>query len=159
MNIHTDILLRPAHSSEARLIAALSRTHIEYGLDWRWTPARVRSQIQHPESIVLVASKKGNLTGFAIMRFGDANAHLMLFAVKPNYQRLGIGRALLHWLEKSAVTAGMQLIRLEVRESNRGAIRFYESLGYKQIEQLDRYYDSSEAAVVMSRQPASRALD
>jgi ribosomal-protein-alanine N-acetyltransferase len=146
-----NITLRAAHPSEARAIAAMSRLHIEYGLDWRWTPAKVKRQIRDPDTMVLIASRDGAISGFAIMKFGDDQAHLFLLAVQPEFRRAGIGRSLIAWLEKSCHTAGIQAIRLEVRASNRGAIRFYRSLGYRILGQVAGYYDRREAAVVMTR--------
>jgi UDP-N-acetylmuramate: L-alanyl-gamma-D-glutamyl-meso-diaminopimelate ligase len=48
--------------------------------------------------MVLVATVRGDLAGFAIMHFGDQRAHLQLLAVLPPYRRARIGTALLAWL-------------------------------------------------------------
>lgn len=147
----TRIVFRAAHRSEAGIIASMSRLQVEHGLNWRWTPARVRRQIDDAETMVLVASAGGELTGFAIMRFGDEEAHLYLLCVQPAWRRCGIGRSLVEWLEKSCRTAAIQRIRLEVRASNRGARLFYESLGYRYLAQVAGYYERREAAVVMGK--------
>lgn len=149
MNIRDSLILRAAHHTEAGTIAMMSRLHVEYGLNWRWTPARVRHYIRDKETMVLVASVDGVIEGFAIMKFRDEEAHLFLLAVQPKAQRSGIGKALHEWLEKSCRTAGMQRIRLEVRASNELAKRFYRHLGYRLVGQIAQYYDRREAAVVM----------
>ena len=146
-----DITFRAAHPSEASTIASMSRLHIEYGLNWRWTPAKVKQQINDKETMVLVASKNGVTAGFAIMRFGDDQAHLFLLAVRPEFRREGIGRSLMQWLEKSCRTAGIRQVRLEVRAKNRGALKFYRKLGYRLIARVAGYYDRREAAVIMAR--------
>ncbi len=151
MNKIESLVLRKAHASEASEIASISRLHVEYGLNWRWTPARVKRHIKDKDTIVLVASMRGVLHGFAIMKFGDDTAHLLLLAVQPKVRRIGVGTALHHWLEKSARTAGIQQVRLEVRASNQSAKKFYESLGYRLVGQLAAYYDRRETAVVMGR--------
>lgn len=151
MNIKGSLKLRAAHRSEASAIAAMSRLHVEHGLRWRWTPAKVRHHIQDAETMVLVASVDGVIEGFAIMKFHDEDSHLFLLAVEPKSRRVGIGRALVRWLEKSCRTAGIRLIRLEVRSSNTAAIAFYENLGYQLVEQVAGYYDKRESAVVMTR--------
>lgn len=143
--------MRAAHPSEARAIASISRQHIEYGLNWRWTPARVKRHIRDPECMVLVASREGVIAGFAIMRFNDLTAHLLLLAVQPEARRGGIGSAMMRWLEKSCETAGIQHIRLEVRADNRAAKSFYIHLGYRQLGRVAAYYDRRESAVVMGR--------
>jgi len=101
--------------------------------------------------MVLVASVSGVLEGFAIMKFGDDDAHLLLLAVQPKSRRSGIGKALLHWLEKSCRTAGMNRVRLEVRAANRDARLFYERMGYQYVSRMPAYYENREAAVVMTR--------
>ena len=143
--------LRAAHTSEAREIASISRQQVEYGLNWRWTPARVKRYIADPESMVLVAGTGGVIQGFAIMKFADDAAHLLLLAVQPKARREGVGTELLAWLEKSCDTAGILKVRLEVRASNDMAKQFYASLGYQLVGRMNAYYDSQEAAVVMEK--------
>lgn len=145
------ILFRAAHTSEAAVIAGMSRLHIEYGLRWRWTPAKVRRHILDPETMALVTTRDGIISGFAIMRFGDTTAHLLLLAVDPKARRMGLGRGMLEWLEKSCVTAGIQHIRLEVRSDNNIAHRFYQALGFRPLGQLDAYYDSEESATIFGK--------
>lgn len=145
---------RYAHRSEARLIAALSRLHVEHGLRWRWTPARVRHRVDDPECMVLIASVQGEIGGFAIMQFGDRQAHLLLLAVQPLYRRSGIGRDMLEWLEKSCGTAAIESIRLEVRARNRPALAFYRACGFLQTGRLSGYYERRESAVIMRKQLA-----
>ena len=101
MNVDESLVLRAAHISEASAIASMSRLLVEHGLNWRWTPSRVRQSIRDKETMVLVASVDGRLSGFAVMKFRDEESHLFLLAVTPKLQRSGIGRALLAWLEKS----------------------------------------------------------
>jgi len=143
--------MRAAHPSEARAIASMSRLHIEYGLNWRWTPAKVKRHIKDRDTMVLIASKEGTIAGFAIMRFGDNQAHLFLLAVQPEYRRTGIGQSMMQWLEKSCRTAGIQAVRLEVRASNRVAMRFYRSLGYRFLGRVAGYYDRREAAAILAK--------
>lgn len=135
-------------------MAALSRLHVEHGLRWRWTPSRVRQQIDDPDTMALVASMDGQMAGFAIMHFGDLRAHLVLLAVEPRFRKSGIGSALLDWLEASCVTAGILDIRLEVRAGNQLAQRFYRKRGFKLTNRIQGYYDRREAAVVMLKKLA-----
>lgn len=101
--------------------------------------------------MVLVASVDGVIEGFAIMKFHDDDAHMMLLAVQPKARQSGIGRSLVEWLEGSCRTAGIQRIRLEVRVSNQPARQFYEKLGYGFVSQIGGYYEKREAAVVMAK--------
>ena len=149
MKIDESLILRAAHVSDAGTIASMSRLLVEHGLVWRWTPARVRRSIKDKDTMVLVASIDGALSGFAIMKFRDEESHLFLLAVASRLQRTGIGAALLAWLEKSCRTAGIQNIRVELRAANKRARKFYEQAGFRCSGQEAGYYDNREAAVVM----------
>ncbi len=151
IEIGTSILLGAAHRDEANAIAAISRLQVEHGLNWRWTKTKVRRQIEDPEFRVLVASVDGVLEGFAIMQLSTAEAHLLLLAVESKSLRFGIGTTLVSWLEESSLAANFDQIRLEVRASKIGAVRYYERLGYQCAEQLAGYYDRKESAVVLMR--------
>lgn len=143
--------LRAAHASEAAEIASISRQHVEHGLRWRWTPGRIKRHVADPDSMVLVASRAGVMQGFAIMKFADDSAHLLLLAVQPKSRRRGIATDLLRWLEKSCVTAGIQQIRLELRDANQPARKFYTAMGYRLVGRMAAYYDRQESAVVMGK--------
>jgi ribosomal-protein-alanine N-acetyltransferase len=129
----------------------MSRALIETGLGWSWTRERVARNISSASTVTVVAFDGDRLIGFAIMYFGDEHAHLNLLAVRPRYQRAGLGRYLVHWLEESALVAGIGTIRLELRASNRGARRFYERLGFAEVGRVPDYYAGVETAVRMAR--------
>ena len=151
--------LRLARPAEATPIANLSRDLIEYGLRWRWTPMRVAASIRAADVNVLVACAHRQIAGFAIMRYGDDDAHLELLAVAAPYRRAGVGRQLLEWLEQCAVVAGIFSVALEVRAGNEGAQLFYKRMGYRALVQLPGYYQGIEAAIRMGRDLARRPLD
>jgi ribosomal-protein-alanine N-acetyltransferase len=89
--------------------------------------------------------------GFAILRYGDDVAHLNLLAVAPAHRRRGVARALLQWLEETALTAGTFVIGLELREGNAAARAFYRLLGYRELGQIPGYYQGVENAIRMVR--------
>ena len=154
---HSDLALSLARRSDALAIAKMSRVLIEYGLQWKWTAQRVEASIRAANVNVLVARLDTRIIGFAIMRYGDDDAHLDLLAVAPPYRRLGVAQQLLQWLEKCATVAGTFRITLEVRENNRDAQRFYERMGYQRLSVVPGYYQGTEAAVRMSRNLACEA--
>lgn len=156
MNTRSELCLTLAHAADANAIANMSRDLIENGLNWRWTEQRVTANIDDPAINVLVARLDNRLAGFGIMKYGERVAHLNLFAVAPDCRRTGIGRQLLRWLERCASVAGNVAISLEVRASNTGAQRFYESMGYRILVQLPGYYQGVEPALRMGRRLIAR---
>ncbi len=140
-----------ARRHDAALLAAMSRRLVEAGLQPQWTESRIERARQHADHVVLTARLGGSLAGFAIMQYGDDAAHLNLLAVESIYQRQGIGRQLLHWLEETACTAGTFRIRLEVRANNTSGQAFYKALGYQQTDWVRGYYQDHEDALRLER--------
>jgi ribosomal-protein-alanine N-acetyltransferase len=140
-----------ARIADAGPIARMSRVLIEHDLPWSWTEPRVLRAIRHADTAVIVARDRRRLAGFAIMRFGDAAAHLDLLAVAPAWRRCGLGRDLLAWLEACARTAGVFDVRLELRTGNEAARAFYAAQGYRECGLAAGYYAGREDALRMSR--------
>lgn len=145
---------RIAQAREAETLAKMSRDLIERGHGWKWDARQIARCIRASDTVVLCADLRttGRLAGFAIMEFRDQQAHLNLLAVAPDCRRQGIARTLMGWLEKTAMVAGIAEITLEVRAQNGSGRRFYSSLGYKEFEQIPRYYSGREAALRLRKQ-------
>lgn len=137
-------------------IGELSRTYIEYDLGWHYTPEMIARLIQNKTKNVVVAREDNQLVGFGIMTYHDELANLDLLAVKLRYRYHGIGRQIVQWLEKVALTAGIFTISVQVREINTGAIKFYKKLGYKIIDERRGYYNGQENALIMSKELRKR---
>jgi ribosomal protein S18 acetylase RimI-like enzyme len=163
-----EIEFRLAKKADLAKIAELSRDYIEHGLGWSWTTERVRKSHLCRNTNVLVACKSRNLNqvkrskkqtdipaggpqvaGFGIMHYGTTEANLNLLAVIPQYRRLGIAKLMVLWLEKSASTAGIDVVYLQCRARNTAAQLFYQKLGYRKLRELPNYYSGKESAVLM----------
>ncbi len=152
------ILFELAAEADALEIARMSRDLIETGLGWSWTATRVLRSIRDPETLVLVAREGKSIIGFAIMDFGEEAAHLALLAVDPSHRRRGIGRDVFDWLKESALTAGIAVIKLELRAGNVEAQHFYRRLGFEEVGWTVGYYRRRETALRMAlrlREPAT----
>jgi len=149
MITESDISL--ALPSDAVAIAALSRRTIEQGLEWRWTPHRVMNSLADAETNVAVARRGSDLLGFAIMSYGEADAHVLLLATQPRCRRQGVGSALLAWLEATARVAGINKIYLEARSDNAGARAFYRHRGFEEVDRRMGYYQGVADAVRMAK--------
>jgi ribosomal-protein-alanine acetyltransferase len=139
--------IRLARAADANRIAQMSRDFIEYGLGWGWQAARVARKIADRATNVIVAESGADIVGFALMQYLDSEAHLLLFGVEPVYRLRGIGSSLLAWLETTATTAGIELIFLEARATNKAARAFYQARGYRELAIMHRYYSGREDAI------------
>jgi len=140
MRTDSRVTIEIARDIDALPIAALSRDLIEFGLPWRWKPARVLSMIRDPDCVVLAARGDNALVAFALMEFHEIHGHLNLLATAPAYRRQGHARQLLQWLLASARVAGLATISLEVRSDNYAAQEFYRRLGFRIEKRLVDYY-------------------
>lgn len=138
-----------AQLNDAHAIATISRDLIEYGLPWSWTPPRVARAILDADTNCVVIKHSDTVSAFAIAVFSQNNVHLHLLAVQSEFQQRGAGKQLVLWLEKVALTAGIQTLSLEVRENNEAARAFYRSLGYRETGLLKFYYNGHESALSM----------
>ena len=146
-----DVELGFASAGDAPEIARLARDLIEVGLGWGYRPQRIIELIRDTETITLVARARGRPAGFAVMRFGDERAHLILLAVAPAHQRRGIARRMIDWLLESALVAGMTSVHVELRAMNVPALALYRSLGFAETFRVPGYYRGRETAVRMIR--------
>jgi ribosomal protein S18 acetylase RimI-like enzyme len=85
------------------------------------------------------------------MRYGEQRAHLVLLGVAPRHRKRGLGALVLAWLEKCAVTAGLERVQLEARADNPQAIAFYLEQGYGQEGTVPGYYRGAVDAVRLEK--------
>jgi len=71
--------------------------------------------------------------GFAIARFEDTEAELLLIVTENIKQNTGLATSCLLNIEKKLIHHGAQKLTLEVSESNSAAITVYTKLNYKKI--------------------------
>jgi [ribosomal protein S18]-alanine N-acetyltransferase len=78
-------------------------------------------------------------------------AEIFNIGVSPEFRRSGIGSFLLKTFVEQCRSAHVNLIWLEVRKGNVGAIRFYSSRGFQaKYERVSYYSDPIEDAIVMN---------
>jgi len=103
-----------------------------------------------PQRVALVAEAGGVVVGFVVAGVVGPEAEVESIAVAGEAQGRGIGAALLGGLIGELKSAGVKELRLEVRESNRTAVRLYERAGFREIGRRAGYYrEPDEDAVVM----------
>ena len=107
----------------------------------RWDPT------QYLSFDLLVATFGIHVVGFLVGRTLLPGEHEILnLAVAPEYQRQGVGRALL----RAYLEGSQGAVFLEVRPSNLAARAFYKSLGFEEVTLRPGYYENpSEPAIVM----------
>jgi ribosomal-protein-alanine N-acetyltransferase len=131
-------------------IGALQRLERACFTQDAWPFLDLMAVLTFPDVIRLKAVVDGEMVGFVA---GDPRKSLQFswiatIGVLPEYQRQGIGRALLRACEERLSTP---YVRLCVRTDNGGAIRLYEQEGYQRVEMWQRYYKDRGDALVMEK--------
>jgi [ribosomal protein S18]-alanine N-acetyltransferase len=117
-----------------------------------WSRSMFASELAKASSICLGAFEGDRLIGYIVnSRYVDA-WHVMNVAVDPDYQRRGVATRLLERLFELTSDDDGRGYTLEVRVSNRDAIRLYEKLGFERHGIRRGYYtDNREDALIMWR--------
>ena len=122
-----------------------------------WSRSMFASEIAKTSSLSLGAvSETGELVGYLIIsRYVDA-WHVMNIAVSPEHRREGIASAMLRHLFDMTREDAQRGYTLEVRVSNKGAIKLYERFGFRSQGLRRGYYtDNREDALIMWRDAAT----
>ncbi|MCY7398446.1 MAG: GNAT family N-acetyltransferase [Sphingomonas bacterium] len=90
-------------------------------------------------SLRLAKRDDGAIAGFALLRAIADEAELLLIAVDPDAQKIGIGAALVDDFVALATARGARRLHLEVREGN-NAIVLYERAGFTLVGRRRDYY-------------------
>jgi ribosomal-protein-alanine N-acetyltransferase len=124
-----------------------------------WSRSMFASELAKPSSICIGAFRGGRLAGYMIIsRYVDA-WHVMNIAVAEDERRHGIATSLLERLFVATAAEEKRGYTLEVRVSNKGAIKLYEQIGFRQRGVRRGYYtDNREDAMIMWKDPLPGSL-
>ncbi|MCD8203805.1 MAG: ribosomal protein S18-alanine N-acetyltransferase [Coprobacillus sp.] len=96
-----------------------------------------------------VAKVDGHVVGFALCYFTFDSATIAQIATHPNYQKMGVGTALMNDIFDDCYAKKIQTITLEVRENNKKAFDFYIKNGFKEVLIKEAYYSNGDNAIYM----------
>jgi len=97
------------------------------------------AELRAPCGLVLVATLDGDPVGCGVLRLHRDRAGTLEYAelkriwVARSMRGIGLGRRMLHELERHAVVAGARVARLDTNRVLHEAIALYRSAGYREI--------------------------
>jgi len=148
------VFLTPARIEDIESIAAIEGA--SFAQPWR--PSAIMAELQVAESWHHIArmpaadKEHAAVAGYILVRFLTDEMHIMKLAVAPAWRKRGMAAALLEAAQQEALRRGAVVVLLEVRPSNRAAIRFYRKAGFQTIGIRPKYYpQTGEDALVMSK--------
>ncbi|MCW8917341.1 MAG: ribosomal protein S18-alanine N-acetyltransferase [Gammaproteobacteria bacterium] len=142
-------LLRPMLYEDVAVVLAIENQVYSHG----WTEGIFRDCLRVLYSC-WVLEQQDRIIGYGIMSVAVGEAHILNIAVDPGCQSQGLGRGMLMYLLQTGRHHGAETAFLEVRSSNRIALRLYESSGFHQVGLRRDYYPAKkgrEDAVIMAR--------
>lgn len=117
-----------------------------------WSEKALSEELKNPNAVFRVALKDGQVAGYVGMLHVLDEGDICNVAVFDSFRRQGVATALIQHLLDYAQEKKLAFITLEVRESNIGAQKFYETMGFVTIGIRKNFYDEpKEHAVLMNR--------
>jgi [ribosomal protein S18]-alanine N-acetyltransferase len=140
---------QPAHRRDLPEILAVG----QQSFSRPWTRAMFQEELAKIPSTLYVCRPEpsGSLRGYICFWTVAGELQLINIAVHPEHRGTGIGRRLMKFLLQEARLRQAEKIFLEVRPSNRPALRLYARTGFKVLYRRPRYYEpEGEDALVMA---------
>jgi DNA-binding MarR family transcriptional regulator/ribosomal protein S18 acetylase RimI-like enzyme len=110
-------------------------TRFDAGFDPALSISADAHELTLPAGALLIARLRGRPVGCGALKFHDAApAELKRMWIAPVARGIGLGRRLLHELERHAREAGVAVLRLETNRALREAIELYRRSGYVEVE-------------------------
>ncbi len=146
---HLPPQIRAMRQEDVPDVAALEQAAYEFP----WSAGIFRDCLLAGYTAVILETE-GEVMGYAVMSVAAGEAHLLNLCLALHFRRRGIGRRLLQHMLELAMQAGAERLFLEVRPSNREAMRLYRTAGFDVIGVRRGYYRApggNEDAVVLVR--------
>jgi DNA-binding MarR family transcriptional regulator/ribosomal protein S18 acetylase RimI-like enzyme len=113
-------------------------TRFEAGFDPSLSISADAHELTPPAGLLVIARSRLEPIGCAALKFhGEAPAELKRMWVAPAARGLGLGRRLLHEMERQARAAGVRVLRLETNRTLTEAIELYRRNGYREVERFN----------------------
>ncbi|NKF23320.1 ribosomal protein S18-alanine N-acetyltransferase [Solimonas marina] len=129
--------MHPSHLPQVMEIEQQAYTH-------PWTEGIFNDCLRVGYSAWVVTNTLGEVLAYALMSMAVGEAHVLNICVAPDQQRRGVAAFLLRHLLMVARAAGVTLVLLEVRRSNKAAQKLYENFGFAKIGERRGYYPAAE---------------
>lgn len=94
----------------------------------------------HVGYLCRVFKHKGKLIAYAVMSIGAEESHLLTLVVNESEQGRGYGKIMLNEMIDLAANYNTNTMYLEVRTSNKVAIKLYHQRGFNELGIRNNYY-------------------
>ena len=126
----TSLQVRPYEDADEAAVIALWNEVLPDDAPHNDPATAIRHKLAVERDLFFVAVVLGAVTGTVLGGYDGHRGWVYSLAVLPQYQRQGVGGALVRHLEQALAARGCLKVNLQVRASNAGVVAFYEKLGY-----------------------------
>lgn len=106
-----------------------------------WTEQIFRDCLKVGYLCLVLEGDKG-LMGYVIFSSAAGESHILNLCIDPAHRRSGFAEAMLSQAIATVIVSGAQVMFLEVRVSNSGAIALYEKIGFIETGRRENYYNA-----------------
>jgi ribosomal-protein-alanine N-acetyltransferase len=118
-----------------------------------WSRSSFIDEMNNKLAVYFLAKHEGKEIGYCGFWNVSGEGDIMNIAVLPEYRRLGAASRMIEEMVRCAISLGLTVLTLEVRESNYAAQNLYEKYGFKKLGVRKRYYsDNREDAWIMTKE-------
>ncbi len=119
-----------------------------------WTKSQWEKELTDSKRICIgvIDSETKKLLGLCSALLIIDELHITSIAVHPVHQRKGLGKFLMKYLIKLSHSLLTNHIHLEVKDTNKPAIAFYKSMGFKNVGNRFNFYKDGSNALIFTKQ-------
>jgi len=140
------VRIRPAEVADLKDIYAIEQASFKEPYPYRV----LKSLYILSGDLFLVAECKSKIVGYIIgLKREHVVGHIVSVAVHPRFRGMGIGSRLLQEELTRFREKGCIMARLEVRKSNKPAIRLYKKYEFKTVYIIKKYYKNEDCKVMV----------
>lgn len=139
MSLLDEVVFRRATEADLPAINTIEQTaHYQ-----PWTQEQLASCFRS-KYFIGVLTLHHRVIAYGVMNIVLGESELLTLSVSTDYQQKGLGYKLLHSLFHEVMKEGVYCCFLEVRPSNKSAIKLYRKLGFYQVGLRKDYYKTRE---------------
>ncbi len=142
------MIIRRARKEDYPAFAAIEAEHPGYPA---WGVKGFEEEEKNRHAVTLAAEIEGRTAGFVNFWVLRPQVQLNTLAVGRAYLRTGAATALIGKLAEYAAKSLCREIDLEVNERNAAAIALYLARGFEVVGKRPKFYNNTDAAILMRR--------
>jgi len=123
-----------------------------------YPPEYLDMLMRFSQGIFIIAERDGIAIGYAVASTRERTGHVLSIAVNPKERGRGVGKGLMERMIEELKAREASKIVLESKKGN-PAIKFYLSLGFRQVGTMPAYYDDGSEAILMELDLTKTRLD